>query len=190
MISDGIARGTQPCSHAATRERGGVGAAGSVAMADELLAGVGGETAILGVAELREAIKTTLDKLGPRERVLIIPPVRAADSSTPSPPTPPPPLLSEATDGLRRSIHLILAHAPPHRLVPTQPAQRCWLLFVGYWKRPLYAHSPADHAPGQLGRASGGLGTRGRCIRLPSAIWHLFKPKMKPLLALPTTKSL
>ena len=45
MISDGIARGTQPCSHAATRERGGVGAAGSVAMADELLAGVGGETA-------------------------------------------------------------------------------------------------------------------------------------------------
>ena len=62
----------QPCS-----ERGGVGAAGSVAMADELLAGVGGETAILGVAELREAIKTTLDKLGPRERVLIIPPVRS-----------------------------------------------------------------------------------------------------------------
>ena len=59
-------------------------AAGSVAMADELLAGVGGETAVLGVAELREAIKTTLDKLGPRERVLIIPPVGAADSSTPS----------------------------------------------------------------------------------------------------------
>ena len=54
-----------------------MGAAGSVAMADELLAGVGGETAILGVAELREAIKTTLDKLGPRERVLIIPPVRS-----------------------------------------------------------------------------------------------------------------
>ena len=148
-------------------ERGGVGAAGSVAMADELLA-VGGETAILGVAELREAIKTTLDKLGPRERVLIIPPVRAADSSTPSPPTPPPPLLSEATDGLRRSIHLILAHAPPHRLVPTQPAQRCWLLFVAYWKRPLYAHSPADHAPGQLGRLRG-AGHARRCIRLPSA---------------------
>ena len=63
-------------------------AAGSVAMADELLAGVGGETAILGVAELREAIKTTLDKLGPRERVLIIPPVGAADSSCHPPPHP------------------------------------------------------------------------------------------------------
>ena len=35
---------------------------GSMAMADELLCGVGGETACLGVAELREAIKTTLDK--------------------------------------------------------------------------------------------------------------------------------
>ena len=60
-----------------------MGAAGSVAMADELLAGVGGETAILGVAELREAIKTTLDKLGPRERVLIIPP---CEPLTPAPP--------------------------------------------------------------------------------------------------------
>ena len=157
-------------------------------MADELLAGVGGETAILGVAELREAIKTTLDKLGPRERVLIIPPVGAADSSTPSRPTPPPPLLSgaprrcvrrtlrgrthrpplpavRATDGLRRSAHPFPAHARAH----TASCRYHQLSAVGYWKRPLYAHSPADHAPGQLGRASGGLGTRGRCIRLPSA---------------------
>jgi hypothetical protein len=45
-------------------------------MADELLAGIGSETAVLGAQELREAIKLTLDKLGPKERVLIVPPVR------------------------------------------------------------------------------------------------------------------
>jgi hypothetical protein len=39
-------------------------------MADELLAGIGSETAVLGAQELREAIKLTLDKLGPKERVL------------------------------------------------------------------------------------------------------------------------
>ena len=43
---------------------------------DELLAGIGGETTILGAQELREAVKLTLDKLGPKEKVLIIPPVR------------------------------------------------------------------------------------------------------------------
>ena len=45
---------------------------------DELLAGIGSETSILGAQELREAVKLTLDKLGPRERVLIVPPVHAA----------------------------------------------------------------------------------------------------------------
>ena len=49
---------------------------------DELLAGIGSETSILGAQELREAVKLTLDKLGPRERVLIVPPVRAATSFT------------------------------------------------------------------------------------------------------------
>jgi len=50
---------------------------------DELLAGIGSETSILGAQkELCEAVKLTLDKLGPRERVLIVPPVRAATSFT------------------------------------------------------------------------------------------------------------
>ena len=110
---------------------------------------------------------------------------------TPAPPpapTPPPPLLSgaprrcvrrtlrgrthrpprpavHATDGLRRSAHPFPAHARAH----TASCRYHQLSAVGYWKRPLYAHSPADHAPGQLGRASGALGTRGCCVRLPSA---------------------
>ena len=50
-------------------------------MADELLAGIGSETAVLGAEELREAIKVTLDKLGPKERVLIVPPVRPSFTS-------------------------------------------------------------------------------------------------------------
>jgi hypothetical protein len=44
--------------------------------ADELLCGIGGESTVLGAQELREAVKVTLDKLGPKEKVLIIPPVR------------------------------------------------------------------------------------------------------------------
>ena len=127
-------------------------AAGSVAMADELLAGVGGETAVLGVAELREAIKTTLDKLGPRERVLIIPPVGAADSSTPSRANAAA-AVAERGAAPVRAQDFTRAHsqaaapgcarygrletqrtsipstcARPHRLVPIPPAQRCWLL--------------------------------------------------------------
>ena len=43
---------------------------------DELLCGIGGETTVLGAQELREAVKLALDKLGPKEKVLIIPPVR------------------------------------------------------------------------------------------------------------------
>jgi hypothetical protein len=44
---------------------------------DALLAGIGSETADLDVVALRAAVKETLDKLGPRERVLIVPPVRS-----------------------------------------------------------------------------------------------------------------
>jgi hypothetical protein len=43
---------------------------------DELLCGIGGESTVLGAQELREAVKVALDKLGPKEKVLIIPPVR------------------------------------------------------------------------------------------------------------------
>ena len=43
---------------------------------DELLFGAGSETTDLQEHELRAALKATLDKLGPRERVLILPPVR------------------------------------------------------------------------------------------------------------------
>lgn len=46
------------------------------AAGDELLCGIGSETTILGAQELREAVKLSLDKLGPKEKVLIIPPVR------------------------------------------------------------------------------------------------------------------
>jgi nickel-dependent lactate racemase len=42
--------------------------------ADELLCGIGGESTVLGAQELREAVKVALDKLGPKEKVLIIPP--------------------------------------------------------------------------------------------------------------------
>jgi hypothetical protein len=41
---------------------------------DPLLFGAGTETTNMSVAELRAAVKTTLDQLGPRERVLVIPP--------------------------------------------------------------------------------------------------------------------
>jgi len=41
---------------------------------DELLFGAGSETTDLQEHELRTALKATLDKLGPRERVLILPP--------------------------------------------------------------------------------------------------------------------
>ena len=42
---------------------------------DELLYGIGSATADLDVNQLRLAVNATLDKLGPRERVLILPPV-------------------------------------------------------------------------------------------------------------------
>eukprot|EP01048_Picozoa_sp_COSAG05_P015776 COSAG05_NODE_1943_length_3799_cov_21.288649_4_plen_150_part_00 len=42
---------------------------------DELLVGLGSETTDLQEHQLRSAVKTTLDRLGPRERVLILPPV-------------------------------------------------------------------------------------------------------------------
>ena len=40
------------------------------------LAGACDRHRCLGAQELREAVKVTLDKLGPKEKVLIIPPVR------------------------------------------------------------------------------------------------------------------
>lgn len=52
------------------------------AAGDELLCGIGSETTILGAQELREAVKLSLDKLGPKEKVLIIPPVRTTAWAT------------------------------------------------------------------------------------------------------------
>ena len=47
---------------------------------DELLCGIGSETSSLDVPALRAAVQTTLDGLGPRERVLIVPPVRVCNA--------------------------------------------------------------------------------------------------------------
>jgi hypothetical protein len=92
----GAERRARACAHSAhwpwRKERDGratavirVRSARSVAMAtsppsaspggdDVLLFGEGGPSASFGVAELREAVHRTLDQLGPRERVLIVPP--------------------------------------------------------------------------------------------------------------------
>jgi hypothetical protein len=57
------------------------------AAGDELLCGIGGETTVLGAQELREAVKIALDKLGPKEKVLIVPPVSTCVLAT-APPLP------------------------------------------------------------------------------------------------------